>query len=110
MNVLRCTIVDPEGAVSFVAHGDALPALVAGCASNPGSLLELLARAEPFYQNLSEERVRLAHRKALAVHAWTADQPPEMHRLAAAGVDGIVTNFPDRARSFLRSLEAAWPR
>ena len=54
MNVLRCTIIDPEGAVSFVAHGDALPALVAGCASNPATLRELLARAEPYYQNLSE--------------------------------------------------------
>jgi len=73
--------------------------------------LELGAQATSvFYQNLSEERVRLAHRKALAVHAWTADQPPEMRRLVAAGVDGIVTNFPDRARSLLRSLEATWPR
>ena len=72
--------------------------------------LELGAQAAGvFYQNLSEERVRLAHRRALAVHAWTADQPPEVRRLAAAGVDGIVTNFPDRAKSFLRSLEAAWP-
>jgi glycerophosphoryl diester phosphodiesterase len=73
--------------------------------------LELNAQATSvFYQNLSEERVRLAHRKALAVHAWTTDQPPEMRRLAAAGVDGIVTNFPDRARSFLRSFAASWPR
>ena len=54
MNVLRCTIIDDSGGVSFVTHGDALPALVAACASNPGSLDELLARAEPFYANLSD--------------------------------------------------------
>jgi glycerophosphoryl diester phosphodiesterase len=73
--------------------------------------LEMGAQATAvFHPNLSEERVRLAHRKALAVHAWTADQPPEMRRLATAGVDGIVTNFPDRARSFLRSFAASWPR
>jgi len=73
--------------------------------------LELGAQAVGvFHQNLSEDRVRLAHRKALAVHAWTADQPPEMRKLAAAGVDGIVTNFPDRARSLLRSFAASWPR
>ena len=73
--------------------------------------LELGAQATSvFYQNISEERVRAAHRKALAVHAWTADQPAEMRRLAAAGVDGIVTNFPDRAKSLLRSLQATWPR
>jgi len=44
------------------------------------------------------------------VHAWTADQPAEMRRLAAAGIDGIVTNFPNRATSLLRSFQAAWPR
>ena len=63
-----------------------------------------------YFQNLTEELVRLAHRKALAVHAWTADRPPDMRRLAAAGVDGIVTNFPDRARALLRSFGASWPR
>jgi len=73
--------------------------------------LELGAQATSvFYQNVSEERVRAAHRKALAVYAWTADQPAEMRRLAATGVDGIVTNFPDRAKSLLRSLRATWPR
>jgi glycerophosphoryl diester phosphodiesterase len=72
--------------------------------------LELGAQATSvFYQNISEERVRRAHRKALAVHAWTADQPAEMRRLAAAGVDGIVTNFPDRARSLMRGLQTTWP-
>ena len=54
MNVLRCTVIDQRGAVSFVTHGDALPALVAACASNPGTLEELLQRAEPYYRNLSE--------------------------------------------------------
>jgi glycerophosphoryl diester phosphodiesterase len=73
--------------------------------------LELGAQATGvFHQNLSEGRVRQARRKALAVHAWTADEPMEMRRLATAGVDGIVTNFPDRARSFLRAHEASWPR
>lgn len=73
--------------------------------------LELGAQATGvFHQNVSEERVRVAHRKALAVHAWTADQPPDMRRLAAAGVDGIVTNFPDRARSLLQAFAASWPR
>jgi len=72
--------------------------------------LELGAQAiSVVHQNVSEERVRAAHHRALAVYAWTADQPAEMRRLAAAGVDGIVTNFPDRARSLLRSFQAAWP-
>lgn len=54
MNVLRCTIIDSHSAVSFVVHGDALPALVAACTSNPRTLKELLERSEPLYRNLKE--------------------------------------------------------
>ena len=54
MNVIRCTVVDRRGAVSFIAHGDALPALAASCAANPTSLEELLEQAEPFYHNLRD--------------------------------------------------------
>jgi len=46
--------VDRRGAVSFIAHGDALPALAASCAANPTSLEELLEQAEPFYHNLRD--------------------------------------------------------
>lgn len=52
MNLIRCTIVDRRGAVSFVAHGDALPALVAACAASPGTLDELLELSDAFYQSL----------------------------------------------------------
>ncbi len=54
MNVIRCTVVDRRGAVSFVAHCDALPALVAACAANPPSLNRLLELSEPYYANLRE--------------------------------------------------------
>ncbi len=51
MNFIRCTIVDRHGVVSFVAHGDALPALVAACAAD---LEELLVLSEPYYRSLRE--------------------------------------------------------
>lgn len=54
MNVIRCTVIDSRGAVSFITHGDALPALVAACAANPSSLQELLGEAEPLYRNLKD--------------------------------------------------------
>lgn len=54
MNFIRCTIVDRRGVVSFVAHGDALPALVAACAAGPADLEELLALSEPYYRRLRE--------------------------------------------------------
>jgi hypothetical protein len=54
MNVLRCTIIDDSGGVSFLTHGDALPALVAACTSSPGTFPELLRRADPYYHNLAD--------------------------------------------------------
>ena len=37
-----------------------------------------------------------AHRLGLAVNPWTVDAPREHARLLRAGVDGIVTNYPER--------------
>lgn len=56
MNVLRCTLIDHTGSVSFVADAEALPALLRGCQQGPGTVEELLRLAEPFYHGL-EERV-----------------------------------------------------
>jgi hypothetical protein len=53
-NFVRCTVVDDEGAVSFVTDGDALPALTAACAQNPRSLEQLLAISDGFYRDLRE--------------------------------------------------------
>jgi hypothetical protein len=54
MNLLRLTIVDPSGAVSFVTHGEGLPALMRACTTNPRTLVELLERSEPYYSGLLE--------------------------------------------------------
>ncbi|MBI1886374.1 MAG: hypothetical protein HYS09_08720 [Chloroflexi bacterium] len=54
MNVIRCTVVDDRGGVSFVVHADALPALVAACTTSPDSLGQLLDRAETYYSGLKD--------------------------------------------------------
>jgi glycerophosphoryl diester phosphodiesterase len=37
-----------------------------------------------------------AHRRGWRVWTWTANEPGEIELLTAMGVDGIVTNYPDR--------------
>ena len=39
--------------------------------------------------------VRAAHERNLRVDVWTIDDPEEMKRLIAMGVDGIITDRPD---------------
>lgn len=54
MNVVRCTIIDGRAGVSFIVHGDALPALVAACTHNPQTLEELLSQADQHYHDLRD--------------------------------------------------------
>ena len=54
MNVLRCTVVDGAGTTSFLVHPGAAQALAAACASNPGSLTDLLLAAERYFPGLQE--------------------------------------------------------
>jgi glycerophosphoryl diester phosphodiesterase len=55
-----------------------------------------------FFSGINEEIVRDCQRSGLALYAWTVDSKREMARLAALGIDGICTNFPDKAIALLR--------
>jgi glycerophosphoryl diester phosphodiesterase len=45
--------------------------------------------------------VEAAHGAGLAVYVYTVDDPGEMRRLLALGVDGLFTNYPDRMRQIV---------
>jgi glycerophosphoryl diester phosphodiesterase len=45
---------------------------------------------------LTEDFVRAAHARGLRVHAWTVNSEEDMRRLTRLGVDGIMTDYPDR--------------
>ncbi len=54
MNLLRYTVIDQGGAVSFIAHGDALPALVKACSFYPLTVEDLLDLTATYYASLRE--------------------------------------------------------
>jgi glycerophosphoryl diester phosphodiesterase len=43
-----------------------------------------------------------AHHAGLQVVAWTINEPEQMRRLISEGVDGIITDYPDRLLEVLR--------
>ena len=51
---------------------------------------------------VTREFVDYAHAHDLVVHVWTIDEPEEMRRLLALGVDGIVSDFPARLAGVIR--------
>lgn len=59
----------------------------------------------PRYHGLevvTERFVRVAHSRGLHVHVWTIDEPAEMRRLLALGVDGLMSDRPDRLLEVVR--------
>ena len=52
---------------------------------------------------MTAELVDAAHDKGLALNTWTVDDPDEMQRLKALGVDTIVTNDVALAVKTLRA-------
>ena len=53
------------------------------------------------YGSLSAERIAEAHAMGIRVYAWTANHPDDWSRLVTAGIDGIITDYPDRLIEFL---------
>ena len=56
----------------------------------------------PYYRDLSEAALAEAHAHGLKVVVWTVNEVDDMRSLARLGVDGITTDYPDRAGKALR--------
>jgi len=59
---------------------------------------QLVARGDLISPNLLQQ----AHKQDLQVVCWTVNSPAHMRMLAAAGVDGIMTDYPDRLLTALK--------
>jgi glycerophosphoryl diester phosphodiesterase len=81
-------------------HGGSLPALVkaAGCAT-----------WSMFWRNITPKELADAHALGLKVLPWTVNDKSEMKRLIELGVDGIITDYPDRLRSVMAEKGMALP-
>jgi glycerophosphoryl diester phosphodiesterase len=61
----------------------------------------------PHTDRVTPELVKDAHAHDLRVVSWTANTPEQMKKLIAAGVDGIITDHPDRLVELLRTIQQA---
>jgi glycerophosphoryl diester phosphodiesterase len=56
----------------------------------------------PYYRDLTAEAVREAKALGLKVVPWTINDPNEMRRLRAMGLDGMITDRPDLLINLLK--------
>lgn len=59
---------------------------------------------------VTEALVREAQALGLKVIPWTVNNPPDMERLIGWGVDGLITDYPDRLRTVLQARGLPLPR
>jgi glycerophosphoryl diester phosphodiesterase len=53
---------------------------------------------------IDEQLIHAVHHAGKSVYAWTVNDPEGMHHLLRLGVDALVTDFPDVARTAVDSL------
>jgi glycerophosphoryl diester phosphodiesterase len=71
--------------------------------SVPKTVQALGARVwSPHALDLDPRLVAEAHALGLAVIPWTVNEPGDMERAIALGVDGLITDYPDRLRVVLQ--------
>ena len=50
----------------------------------------------PYYKNLIKRRVDMCHDKGIKVVPWTVNEVVNMKEIKALGVDGLITDYPNR--------------
>jgi glycerophosphoryl diester phosphodiesterase len=63
----------------------------------------------PHFRDLSQPVLAKARALNLRVIPWTVNEVPDMGRLIDWGVDGIITDYPDRLRSVMQSRGMEMP-
>ncbi len=59
------------------------------------------------YNAATPELVRELHRRELSLYVWTVDEPDELKHMIRIGVDGIISNYPDRLKAITDNLPQA---
>lgn len=53
----------------------------------------------PYFKQLTPERVKILHEKGIRIIPWTVNLREDMEKIKALGCDGLITDYPDRAKN-----------
>jgi len=89
---------------SYLESGQFMQAMVAGGHETnyapPGAALQI-PREYNSWPLVTPESVAFAHRIGIEIHVWTVNEESEMTELLDMGVDGIISDYPQRVLDLL---------
>lgn len=74
-----------------------------GVASNISQLGFIPEVYSPYFMRVDEAAVAQVQAEGMRLVPWTINEKEDMHRLIDMGVDGLITDYPDRATEVLES-------
>ncbi|MDM0046286.1 glycerophosphodiester phosphodiesterase [Variovorax dokdonensis] len=95
------TLSDPRWTAGLALAEHASPARLVKAAAGGSPTAPVIW--SPAFKDLTADQVKEAHALGLLVLPWTVNQPSEMTQLLDMGVDGIITDYPDRLRKVMQS-------
>jgi glycerophosphoryl diester phosphodiesterase len=63
----------------------------------------------PKFACATPKLIEEAHRADLQIVTWTVNSAQDMRAMIAAGVDGVMTDFPDRLRAVIEDSQDRTP-
>jgi len=95
-SIVRLQAVDPILPLGMLVWGQVDPASIIGRAEAHG-----FDAIHPHDLMVDNAFVRRCQQAGLDINVWTVDNPDRIVQLAGMGVDGIITNTPDKATEVL---------
>lgn len=50
----------------------------------------------PYFKNVTEEDIKFCHDNKMPIIPWTVNEAEDMLKLIIMGVDGIITDYPNK--------------
>lgn len=82
--------LNPEVKIAVLTEEDPLQAIEVAKELNAVAI-------NPNFETLTAENTAKIHDENLKVYTWTVNEPEDIQRMKDFGVDGIITNYPERA-------------
>ncbi len=62
----------------------------------------------PYFKDITADLIAEAHSLGLPVCTWTVNEVEDMENMIELGVDGIITDYTDRAKNILKARGLRW--